>query len=149
MTFFGQPDYPQLIVESVSQYFFQMLTAVWYKKFAMTAAPASNVPPRVILTSLFFLEQELLWILGFLSSFIWFILSPITHSHLKLCIYRFRPLYGHRIAFRTLVMYWRTQDILIFFPKVILQTPFAFIIILFNILVHLTIHLLDIFQLIW
>src|ERR1700685_1058838 len=34
-------------------------------------------------------------------------------------------------------MYWQTQDILIFFPKVILQTPFAFI-ILFNILGHLT-----------
>jgi hypothetical protein len=46
-------------------------------------------------------------------------------------------LYDHRIAFRTLIMYWQTQDILIFFPKVILQTPFAFI-ILFNILGHLT-----------
>jgi hypothetical protein len=56
-------------------------------------------------------------------------------------------LYDHRIAFRTLIMYWQTQDILIFFPKVILQTPFAFI-ILFNILGHLTIHLLNIFQVI-
>src|ERR1700691_5010876 len=26
-------------------------------------------------------------------------------------------------------MYWQTQDILIFFPKVVLQTPFAFIIL--------------------
>ena len=34
------------------------------------------------------------------------------------------------------------------FPKVILQTLFAFI-ILFNILEHLTIHLLDIFQVVW
>ena len=60
----------------------------------------------------------------------------------------FVSLYGHKIAFKTLVMYWQTQDILIFFPKVIWQTPFAFI-ILFNILGHLIIHLLNILQVIW
>ena len=43
--------------------------------------------------------------------------------------------------------YWLTLDILIFFPKVVLKTPFTFI-ILFTILGHLTIHLLDIFQVI-
>src|ERR1700729_4144193 len=76
-----------------------------------------------------------------------FILSPITPSHPRQFIYRFVSLYDHIIAFRTLIMYLQIQDFLILFPKVILQTPFAFI-ILFNILGHLTIHLLDIFQII-
>ena len=58
MTFFGQPDYLQLLVEPVSQYFFQILKAVWSKKSAMTAAPTTDLPRRIIPTSLFFLEEE-------------------------------------------------------------------------------------------
>jgi hypothetical protein len=46
------------------------------------------------------------------------------------------------------MMHWQTHNILTFFPKVILQTPFAFM-ILFTILGHLTINLLDISKVIW
>ena len=76
-----------------------------------------------------------------------FIVSPISPSHLRWCIYRFLLPLNHRIAFRIFIMHWQTQDILIFFSKVVLQMPLA-IIILFNVMGYLTIHLLDRFQVI-
>ena len=65
-----------------------------------------------------------------------FIVSSITPSHLIWCIYRCELLLENRIAF---IM----QNILIFFPIVVLQMPFGFIILLI-VMVYLTIYLLDI-----
>src|ERR1700676_4525073 len=76
-----------------------------------------------------------------------FIGFPISPSHLRQCIHRVLLPLNDRIALRTFIMHWQTQNILIFFSKVVLQMPLAHI-ILFNVMRYLTIHLLNMFQVI-